>query len=102
MTQDACLTLKTLGAALSTMRPACAKVSKNVHICKLMCVCVCVCLCVCLFIAADGGGKGEAFDFHCMNPIMPIFVVDVVERYQGRQSLSLKLYFIKINYHKYK
>ncbi len=52
-------------------------------------VCLCVYLCVCLFIAADGGGKGEAFDFHCINPIMPIFVIDVVERDQGRQSISV-------------
>ncbi len=42
-------------------------------------MCVCVCLCVCLFIAADGGstdggGKGEAFDSLCMNPIVPILL----------------------------
>ncbi len=58
------------------------------------CVCLCVYLCVCLFIAADGGGKGEAFDFHCINPIMPIFVIDVVERDQGRQIfLSFRVFY---------
>lgn len=53
MTQGACLTLKTLEAALSTMRLACAKVSKNVCTCKWMCVvCVCkrMCVCVCVFV----------------------------------------------------
>lgn len=88
MTQDACLTLKTLEAALSTMRPACVKVSKKliittcVHLQMNVLLKECVDMYVLSIIAADGGsadggGKGEAFRFLCINPHMFSFSFSV-------------------------